>query len=133
MWKSHITRLCISKYIVVKNLLIGKGVMMGIIQAIYEVSSREYYVYFFQTFISLFLGAFRVKFGLCYGQVLIMTYFRIYFFVYQVKLIIRSQKKKSETNNLAFVSLREYRVYLFQLFVTSLNQTQCLPPHITML
>ena len=42
-----------------------------------------------------------------------MTYFRIYFFVYQVKLIIRSQKKKSETNNLAFVSLREYRVYLF--------------------
>ena len=59
----------------------------------------NFHYFRFMTFISLFLGvfnAFQVKFGPCYDQVLIKSYFRIYFLVGQV---YRAFKQTSKSIN----------------------------------
>ena len=40
MWERHIIGLCISKFRVIKKL-IGKGMMMGIIQAIHDDNNLQ--------------------------------------------------------------------------------------------
>ena len=62
---------------------VGQNLQINLCNLLFLVFLCNFRYFRFRAIISLFLGAFddfQVKFGFCYGQVSIMSYFRIFFF-----------------------------------------------------
>ena len=99
---------------------VGQNLQINLCNLLFLVFLCNFRYFRFRAIISLFLGAFddfQVKFGFCYGQVSIMSYFRIFFF-FSVKFYrALKQTVKSIHVFLTIIQLIKFRLSSFYFLV----------------